>query len=73
VPDALAVVGFGDAPAAAWAANDLTTVGLPVERMIDAAVETLVAEAAPAEPRLTVIKAGLVRRATVRLVPPARS
>jgi DNA-binding LacI/PurR family transcriptional regulator len=68
VPDDLAIVGFGDVPAAAWGCNDLTTVRLPVERMIDASIEALLAPQPP-EPRpLVLLEAGIVQRATVRLV-----
>jgi DNA-binding LacI/PurR family transcriptional regulator len=68
VPEALAVVGFGDGPAAALGAYDLTTVRLPVERLIDASIEALLSEQAPDPARPVVVEAGIVQRATVRLV-----
>lgn len=69
VPASLGVVGLGDSPYAAWGGNDLTTVRLPVDRMIDASIEALMSEALPRGPRRVVIPAGLVRRGTVRLAP----
>ena len=44
VPHDLSVVGYDDVPMAAWGAYDLTTVRQPVNRMVDATVETLLAQ-----------------------------
>lgn len=44
VSDDVSVVGYDDVPLAAWSAYDLTTVRQPVKRMVDATVETLLAE-----------------------------
>lgn len=41
IPDDLAIVGFDDAPPAAWPAYDLTTVRQPVEAMIEAGLDIL--------------------------------
>ena len=38
------MVGYDDVPLAAWGAYDLTTVRQPLNRMVDATVETLLAE-----------------------------
>jgi DNA-binding LacI/PurR family transcriptional regulator len=67
VPEKLGVVGLGDAPATAWAPYDLTTVRLPVERLIDASIEALLAESPPDPRQPIVIEAGIVERSTVRL------
>lgn len=44
VPEDVSVVGYDDVPLAEWAAYDLTTVRQPVNRMVDATVETIVAK-----------------------------
>ena len=44
VPDDVSVVGYDDVPLASWDAYDLTTVRQPVNQMVDATVETLLAE-----------------------------
>ena len=41
VPGDVSVVGYDDVPLAAWAAYDLTTLRQPVNRMVEATVETL--------------------------------
>jgi DNA-binding LacI/PurR family transcriptional regulator len=43
IPEDVSVVGYDDVPIAAWAAYDLTTIRQPVNRMVDATVETLLA------------------------------
>lgn len=40
----VSVVGYDDVPMAAWPAYDLTTVRQPVNRMVEATVETLLAQ-----------------------------
>lgn len=49
VPDDVSVVGYDDTPLAAWAAYDLTSVRQPVRRMVEATVETLLAQIADCE------------------------
>ena len=43
VPGDVSVVGYDDVPIAAWPAYDLTTVRQPVNRMVEATVQTLLA------------------------------
>jgi DNA-binding LacI/PurR family transcriptional regulator len=44
VPGDVSVVGYDDVPMAAWAAYDLTTLRQPVSRMVEATVNTLLAQ-----------------------------
>ncbi|MCC5956480.1 MAG: LacI family DNA-binding transcriptional regulator [Natronohydrobacter sp.] len=44
VPQDVSVVGYDDVPMAAWGGYDLTTVRQPLMRMVDATVETLLAQ-----------------------------
>ena len=44
VPGDVSVVGYDDVPAASWSGYNLTTVRQPVNRMVEATVETLLAE-----------------------------
>ena len=44
VPGDVSVVGYDDVPLASWKAYDLTTLRQPVKRMVDATVETLLAQ-----------------------------
>lgn len=44
VPEDVSIVGYDDVPMAAWGAYDLTTVRQPMMRMVDATVETLIAQ-----------------------------
>ena len=73
VPDDLSIIGFDDVPMAAWAGNDLTTIRLPVEEMVDRAVELLTqAIEAPSHQAPIVRIAGeLVRRSSARWQPAA--
>lgn len=41
IPNDVSIIGYDDVPLAAWAAYDLTTVRQPVNRMVEAAVTTL--------------------------------
>mgnify|MGYP000281516681 CR=1 FL=1 len=66
VPDELAVVGNGDVPAASWAPYDLTTVRLPIDALIDASIEALLAEKSPDPRQPIIVEAGIVERSTVR-------
>jgi DNA-binding LacI/PurR family transcriptional regulator len=74
VPDDVSVVGYDDVPLAAWPAYGLTTVRQPVKRMVDATVETLLAEIGdPARPaQKTEIDGALILRASAR-IPQERS
>jgi DNA-binding LacI/PurR family transcriptional regulator len=72
VPGRLAVVGLGDTPAASWAPYSLTTVRLPVERLIDASIDALLADDAVQRRQLIVAGADLVERSTVRRIPGRR-
>jgi DNA-binding LacI/PurR family transcriptional regulator len=69
VPGRVSVVGYDDVPAAAWEAYDLTTVRQPVDRMVTATVEILMAEieggAAPG--RVEEVPAELVVRGSTRI------
>jgi DNA-binding LacI/PurR family transcriptional regulator len=70
VPRQVGVVGFGDIPASGWASHDLTTIRLPLERMIDAAVATVIDEGRPATgPRRIVVEGEVVVRSTLRDAP----
>jgi len=44
VPDDVAVIGYDDVPMAAWPAYGLTTVRQPLNRMVDATIDTLIAQ-----------------------------
>ncbi|MBF9060551.1 substrate-binding domain-containing protein [Rhodobacterales bacterium HKCCSP123] len=44
IPADVSIVGYDDVPMAAWAAYDLTTLRQPVNRMVEATVDTLLAE-----------------------------
>lgn len=44
VPQDVSVVGYDDVPLASWGAYDLTTVRQPVNRMVEATVETILAK-----------------------------
>ncbi len=66
VPEALAVVGLGDTPAASWAPYDLTTVRLPLDGLIDASIEALLTDSPPDPDDPILIRAGIVLRSTVR-------
>jgi DNA-binding LacI/PurR family transcriptional regulator len=68
VPDELGVFGFGDSPTARLASYDLSTVRLPIDQMIDAAVATVLAPAPTdtARAELNPFSAQLVLRSTLR-------
>ena len=53
VPGDMRVVGFDNIPSAAWGAYDLTSVHLPVNRMIDRARDTLASIVAGERPEKT--------------------
>lgn len=68
VPDDVAVVGYDDVPLAAWAAYDLTTVRQPVNQMVQAAVDQLLAQIADADiaARKIEIDGPLIQRGTTK-------
>ncbi len=66
VPAQVGIVGFGDIPAASWASHELATVRLPIERMIEASVEALLADSAGHQISTIVVEADLVWRGSVR-------
>ncbi len=68
VPQDISVVGYDDVPMAAWGAYDLTTMRQPVGRMVDATVETLLAQIAdPHRAAQSVeIDAPLIQRSSAR-------
>jgi DNA-binding LacI/PurR family transcriptional regulator len=70
VPQTLGVVGFGDIPAAGWAANNLTTVRIPLDMLIDASVNELFNTREGRRRRSLVFTAQIVPRGTTR--PPRR-
>lgn len=69
VPGEVSVVGYDDVPLAAWPAYDLTTLCQPLDRMVEATVETLLAEIAdPARPATRIeIDGPLVLRGSARI------
>jgi DNA-binding LacI/PurR family transcriptional regulator len=69
VPGDVSVVGYDDVPLAAWGAYDLTTVRQPVNRMVDATVETLLAQIDDGErpKQKTEIDGPLVVRGSARI------
>jgi DNA-binding LacI/PurR family transcriptional regulator len=66
----VSVVGYDDVPLAGWAAYDLTTIRQPVNRMVDAAVDTILAqvEIPGALPRQIEIESRLILRSSA-LIP----
>ncbi|MEN8896899.1 MAG: LacI family DNA-binding transcriptional regulator [Yoonia sp.] len=67
-PNDVAVVGYDDVPMAAWPAYGLSTVRQPLNRMVDATVDTLLTqiEDKTATPRVTEIDGALIQRASTR-------
>ena len=66
VPAKIAVVGFGNAPAAGWACTGLASIRLPLERMMDAAVAAILGDGGPAPGETVVLPAELEIRSTIR-------
>lgn len=68
VPGEVSVIGYDDVPMAAWPAYGLTTLRQPVNRMVDATVETLLAEIETGqEPGIvTEIEGELILRSSAR-------
>ncbi len=69
VPGDVSVVGYDDVPIAAWPGYDLTTIRQPVGRMVEATVETLLAQIeAPDRPAQALEIAGdLILRGSARI------
>ena len=69
VPGDVSVVGYDDVPLAAWPAYDLTTVRQPLNRMVEATVETLLAQIAdPDRPSQKIeIDGPLIVRSSARI------
>jgi len=65
----VSVVGYDDVPLAGWPAYDLTTIRQPVNRMVDAAVETILAqvETAGIAPQQIEIEGELILRSSARI------
>jgi DNA-binding LacI/PurR family transcriptional regulator len=67
IPVDVSVVGYDDVPIAAWAAYDLTTIRQPVNRMVDATVDTLLARVeGESEPQKIRIQGPLIIRSSAR-------
>ncbi len=68
IPEVLGVVGFGDIPIASWGSHDLTTVRLPIERMVDASIDALFATGNLPMTRKVNVAADIVTRGSTRLI-----
>ena len=68
VPGDVSIVGYDDVPLAAWPAYDLTTIRQPVNRMVEATVDALLAQIESGEtaPRKIRIDGPLVIRSSAR-------
>ena len=68
VPGDVAVVGYDDVPLAAWAAYDLTTVRQPVNQMVQATIDQLLAQIMDADiaARKIEIDGPLIQRGTTK-------
>jgi DNA-binding LacI/PurR family transcriptional regulator len=67
IPNDVSVVGYDDVPIAAWTAYDLTTIRQPVNRMVDATVDTLLARVeGESEPQKIRIEGPLIIRGSAR-------
>ena len=71
VPGTVSVVGYDDVPLAAWPAYDLTSLRQPLNRMVDATVETLLRSIEdPARPAQKIeIEGQLIARGSARIPP----
>jgi len=69
VPGDVSVVGYDDVPLASWKSYDLTTLRQPVKRMVEATVETLLAQIDdPKRPAQKIeISGPLIRRGSARI------
>jgi DNA-binding LacI/PurR family transcriptional regulator len=70
VPDQLAIVGLGDIPASAWKDQNLSTIKIPHNEMVNKAVSTLIAsiEDSSTQPESYQYQAEFIQRGTTRLV-----
>ncbi len=68
VPNDVSVIGYDDVPMAAWASYDLTTVRQPVNKMVDATIETLLGQINDPNrmPQKTEIPGPLITRSSAR-------
>ena len=73
VPDDIGLIGLNDMEMAGWANIDLTTIGQPIARIIDASIETVtrLLDGEDAAPDAQVFDCVLVERGTLRPVSPA--
>ena len=71
VPDDVSIVGFDGAPMAAWAGNDLTTIRVRLEEMVDRTVELLMRaiDGHASKPALVRIAGDLVIGKSARMNP----
>jgi DNA-binding LacI/PurR family transcriptional regulator len=69
VPNDVSVVGYDDVPLAAWPAFDLTTVRQPVNRMVEATVETMLSQINQPDrpPQQIQIEGPLILRGSARI------
>ncbi len=69
VPDDVSIVGYDDVPMAAWPAFNLTTIRQPVNRMVQATVDTLLSEIedGTAPGAIVRIEGPLITRGSARL------
>lgn len=65
----VSIVGYDDVPMASWAAYDLTTVRQPVNKMVDATIETLLGQIddPSRSPLKTEIAGPLITRSSARI------
>ena len=68
VPDDVAIIGYDDVPLAAWPAYNLTTMRQPVNRMVEATVDTLLTRIQdPSTPTQRIeIDSPLIQRCTTK-------
>ncbi len=68
IPQDVSVIGYDDVPMASWAAYDLTTVRQPVNKMVDATLDTLMGQIndPTRTPRKTEIPGPLIARGSAR-------
>ncbi|MEM9433970.1 MAG: LacI family DNA-binding transcriptional regulator [Pseudomonadota bacterium] len=68
IPQDVAIVGFDDVPLAAWPSYDLTTVRQPLNRMVEATVEMMIAQIdeGVVAPRRVAFDGPLIRRSSTR-------
>lgn len=68
IPQDVAIVGFDDVPLAAWPSYDLTTVRQPLNRMVEATVDMMIAQIDEGviAPRRVAFDGPLIRRSSTR-------